>query len=139
LQPQLTSAENAAELAEWEVRRAEVRKLVTARLTGKTAAAMEKAVDSLAAALKAALDEDESIAAAVASFAPSLHRSVRMIQRSAVSRRKKLAGGRLRDLLPIDTEELRFSDPWAAGKCADLDRQYYGDILEELDNLMLVF
>jgi chromosome segregation ATPase len=139
LRAQLISAENAVELAEWEIRRAEVRERITARLTGKIDAAIEKAVDSLAAALKAAQDEDESIAAAVASFVPALGREVRTTQRSAGSARRNLAALRLRKLLPIDEMQIK---GWSFGedpKFVDRTRQYYGEILEALDRLALVF
>ncbi len=139
LRAQFTSAESDAELAEWEIRRAEVRKFITARLTGKTAAAIEKAIDSLATALKAARDEDESIARAVASFAPGLHRRGRMTQQSGDRVRGLLGALRLRDFVPIERMDLRtFSDAAHEG-FVGWDRKYYGDILEELDNLVLVF
>ncbi len=118
------------------LRRAEVRKLIAARLTGNTAAAIEKALSALETALQTALDEDEATAVAMIAFVPSLTRAVGTTLRSGAAARGISAGRRLTKLLPIDTEQIRWGRDEAFSDC---DRRYYGDILEQLDGLELVF
>jgi chromosome segregation ATPase len=138
LNKQLSSARENLERAEWEAGRAGVRKMIEARLTGKTVTTVEKAVDALAAALQSATDEDQAIRVAMLKFEPSLSRETRPLQMAGFQR-SRIAAWKLQNLIPVDTREFGHSRALADKKFADFDRQHYGELLQALDRLELVF
>lgn len=138
LNSQLSSARQGLERAEWEQRRSGVRKLVEARLAGKKIAAIEKAVSELGVALQSAIDEDDAIKAAILEFEPGLRRETKPLQ-TAGFERSRLAAWKLRNVLPVDSREFGFSRAFADKQFADSDRRHYGELLDALDRLELVF
>jgi len=138
LAERLASAQQNVERAEWELKRAAVRKMITARLTGKTVAAIEKAVDALSEALSAAIDEDEAIRVAMLEFEPGLRREMKPLQMAGFER-SRLAAWKLQGQLPVDTREFGNNQALRGREFADGDRQQYGQLLEALDRLELVF
>jgi chromosome segregation ATPase len=143
LNKQLSSAQQSLERAEWEQRRSVVRKMVQGRLTGKTTAAIEKAVSALVAALQAAIDDDEAIKVAMLEFEPRLRRETKPLQ-TAGSQRSRLAAWKLRSVLPVDRREFGFNGGYGGRaftkmQFADFDQRHFGELLEALDRLELVF
>lgn len=138
LSAHLVLAQNDVERAEWELRRAAVRKLIEERLAGKTAGAIEKAVNVLENALRAAKDEDELILSAMVRFEPRLGRETRPL-RMATFERARLAAYKLKDQLPVDSREFGYNQVLKGKEFGESDRRQYGELLQALDRLELVF
>jgi hypothetical protein len=137
LSKQIASAKNALDLAEWEGKRSEIRKAIVAHLENKSAAKLDKAVESLAKALKAAELEDDQLCSVLASFDPSLQSQVRDL-RKLRDIREMVLGFKLREVLPIETN--RFYSKGLEGMDAEWwDHNRYGNVLEVLNRMELVF
>lgn len=134
----LSLAQQNLERAEWELKRSAVRKMVEARLSGNSVAAIEKAVKALATALQSAIDEDEAIRVAALNFTPHLVRDLRYLQMAGLDR-SRLAAFKLQNALPIDMQAVGFGRALADRQFTDSDRQQYGEILKAIDRLELVF
>jgi chromosome segregation ATPase len=137
LSAQFDSAQNDLERAEWECDRAAVRKLLTARIEGKTAAKLEKAANEFAEALKVAAEEDESIAAALVTFEPSLHQEAGDLKRRT-RYRAQILSVKFVNLLCIDTTDARPSQLHGRD-IREQDPVPFRAALEALDRLELVF
>ena len=142
LAEQLSSAQENLYRAEWEQGRSVVRKMIETRLTGKSVKAIEKAVEALNEALRAASNEDDAINAAMLEFEPGLAREMKPLQ-LAGSERSRLAAWKLRDVLPVDTREFprgyRGEWPLDGKTFAGSDQWQYEQLLKSLDRLELVF
>jgi chromosome segregation ATPase len=137
LQTQLTLAQNDVVRAEWEGKRAEVRNQLTVRLETNTASKLQKAVDELAAAIKAANEEDEKVALTITAFSRNLSRAATHI-RSMGKVRSHLFSLQLEKLLVIDTRQInRYSV--ANIDIETEDRKASEAALNQLDDLELVF
>jgi DNA repair exonuclease SbcCD ATPase subunit len=134
---QLTAAEQAAELAEWEARRAKVRSLLIARLKSDRGSKLQKAAKALVAELDALESEDNEIRAEVLKFEPRLSGSVSPITYLPRHRGFHL-GYELQKHVPIDRLQY-YAGGIKAGDLAADDRKYFGEALEALDRLELVF
>lgn len=136
LKEQLRSAEERVVREEWEIRRAAVRKLLADRGRGATEAKLEKLASELAAALRAAAEEDECICAKVIAFERSLYGGISELRRRARERNNIIAA-KFFGLLPIDTREVR---PIVySGKILGSEVGPVIQTLAALDDLELVF
>jgi chromosome segregation ATPase len=133
----LGSAQNELERAEWERDRDAVRKLLTARIEGKTAAKLEKVANEFAEALKAAAKEDESIAAALVTFEATLHGEAGDVRRRT-RHRAQILSVKFVNLLCIDTTQARPSQLHGRD-IREEDPVPFRAALEALDRLELVF
>jgi len=138
LRAQLTQAQNNLERAEWELERASVRRMIKGRLEGKSIAAIQDAVDTLAKAMQTAKDEDEAINVAMLKFEPALCRDSRPL-RMASTMRSLVAAYKLQKVLPVDTREFGSSRTFEEKSFAFFDHHYYDELIEALDRLELVF
>lgn len=134
---QLTAAEQAAELAEWEERRAKVRRLLVARLKSDRGSKLQQAAKDMAAELDALKAEDNEIRAEILKFDPRLWDSLSPITHLPRYRGFHL-GYELQKHLPIDKIQY-YAASINAGDLAADDQKYFGQALEALDRLELVF
>jgi chromosome segregation ATPase len=137
MQAPLDSAQNNLSAAEWELNRAAARQMLVAHLEGKFAANMEKAVRNLEEAFALAAEEDKRIAAALINFDPNLFQEADQLKFIARIR-PILAGSKLRDILPIDTREF-YPGNLTGRNFKSEDQRWYGQALEALDRLELIF
>jgi hypothetical protein len=134
---QLTTAEQAVELAEWEERRAKVRCLLMKRADGAEAGKLAETVRALAAGLKALAEEDRLIASELTLFEPGLHSCANEIAR--LDRLRALVFAlELRDVVRVDISGLHVS-MLAENGPEERDRRIYQDAVERLDQMELVF
>jgi hypothetical protein len=141
LKAQLAAAQESVMRAEWELRRASVRAMIARRLSGKTAVAIRQAVDALNVAMRTAQEEDEAIRVATLEFEPSLGRDLRTLK-MAGHERSRLASWKLRNVLLVDSREFGFGIREGVLEKAEFeayDRRFYGELLERLGCLELVF
>jgi chromosome segregation ATPase len=137
LRAQLTVAQNSIELAEWEGRRAVVRKMLVNRLSGAAAARLEKAAIALEKVFGELTEEDKQIGEALTAFEPkfrSMERSIRVLSQY----RGRLVGYYLRQVIPSEGIG-HFMSLYEGRDFAGVDQGEYGRALEDLDNLELVF
>lgn len=133
---QLTAAEQAVELAEWEERRAKVRSLLIARMRSNLGGKIQKAATDLAAALDAAKEKDDQIKAEILKFEP--RKSLGFGISDLRGLRKHGVMFELMRQLEIETQAFYGSRAYRRDMAAD-DQKYFGQALEALDSLELVF
>lgn len=144
LKVQLAVAQESVARAEWEIRRASVRAMIATRLSGNTAAAIRKAVDVLNVAMKRAQAEDEAIRTAMLEFDPRLGRGLAASSlKMAALNRSRLASWRLQNVLLIDDRHFGSSSGVRGGSLQnvefeEVDRRFYGELMERLGCLELV-
>lgn len=137
VEAQLIAAQNAIELAEWEDERAEARKLLTRRMKINATSKLQKAVEDLVVAIKAAKEEDERTFIALTRFSPNMERTATPI-RSMGRLRNHVFSFQLEGLLLIDSRQLNRPQLVNVDIEAE-DRKASQTALESLDSLELIF
>lgn len=132
LSTQLMSAEQDVERADWEAGRAKVRGLLVARMKSDAGSKLQKAAKDLAAAMDTAEKEDNELRTALIPFGRNFNFSaLRSLRVACVS-------FELMRQLQLDRNGFYGRAPHGRDSAAD-DQQYYGEALEALDQLELVF